>query len=345
MSNRLVNVLLLGVLLGAPVSLQAAEQSRLELVDVQRVWDQAPHNAFTGLIRFKDKWYLTFREAPYHGVPKVGQAPGKARVLRSDDRHKWESVALLDYGLDQDVRDPKLSVTPDGRLMLNAAAAPHAQKNTRQSLAWFSADGEHWGGPHEIGEPDWWLWRVTWGPDGKAYGVGYGPISGRPRTTRLYSSSDGIHFNTIVKQLTPEPETGETTVRFLRDGTALALVRREGRSPHARAGTASGDYTKWEFRDLGVHLGGPDFIELPDGRIVAGGRLYDGKVRTGLCWLDPEAGTLTEALTLPSGGDTSYPGFVWHDGLLWVSYYSSHEGKTSIYLARVKVHPSPGGIQ
>ena len=43
------------------------------------------------------------------------------------------------------------------------------------------------------------------------------------------------------------------------------------------------------------------------------------------------------ALTLPSGGDTSYAGLVWHDGLLWVSYYSSHEGKSSIYLARVKL--------
>jgi hypothetical protein len=27
----------------------------------------------------------------------------------------------------------------------------------------------------------------------------------------------------------------------------------------------------------------------------------------------------------------------WHDGLLWVSYYASHEGKATIYLARVKV--------
>jgi len=58
-------------------------------------------------------------------------------------------------------------------------------------------------------------------------------------------------------------------------------------------------------------------------------------------WLDPQAGTLTEFLKLPSGGDTSYPGLVWHDGLLWVSYYSSHEGKTSVYLAKVKL-PPPG---
>ncbi|MFV1963959.1 MAG: hypothetical protein ACC628_00945 [Pirellulaceae bacterium] len=45
---------------------------------------------------------------------------------------------------------------------------------------------------------------------------------------------------------------------------------------------------------------------------------------------------LIEALQLPSGGDTSYAGLVWHDDMLWISYYASHEGKTSIYLAKVK---------
>ena len=79
-------------------------------------------------------------------------------------------------------------------------------------------------------------------------------------------------------------------------------------------------------------------IRLSDGRFVAGVRLYDGKARTSLCWIDVEDGRLDEFLALPSGGDTSYPGMVLHDGVLWVSYYSSHEGKTSIYLAKVKMN-------
>lgn len=332
-----MNVLACTCLLGAALAAAEPGAEGLTLVDVQKVWDEAPHNAFTGLVRFRDQWFLTFREGPYHGVPKPGEMPGRARVLRSADGRQWESAALLDWGPDQDVRDPKLCVTPDGRLMLNAAAAPHAQPKTRQSLAWFSRDGVEWDGPHKIAEPDWWMWRVTWGPDGKAYGVAYGPISHSPRTTRLYRSDDGVKFDVLVEQLTAEPGTGETTLRFLRDGTAVALVRREGPRPLALVGTSRGDLTQWTFRELPLHLGGPDFIELPDGRIVAGGRFYDGKVRTALGWLDPAKAELTEALALPSGGDTSYPGFVWHDGLLWVSYYSSHEGKTSIYLARVRV--------
>src|SRR5262249_6659452 len=47
--------------------------------------------------------------------------------------------------------------------------------------------------------------------------------------------------------------------------------------------------------------------------------------------------TLKELITLPSGGDTSYAGLVWHDDLLWVSYYSSHEGRAPIYLAKVRL--------
>jgi hypothetical protein len=38
-----------------------------------------------------------------------------------------------------------------------------------------------------------------------------------------------------------------------------------------------------------------------------------------------------------SGGDSSYAGLLWHNGLLWISYYSSHSGKTSIYLAKAKI--------
>jgi len=43
------------------------------------------------------------------------------------------------------------------------------------------------------------------------------------------------------------------------------------------------------------------------------------------------------AMAQESGGDNSYAGMVLYDGLLWLSYYSSHEGKTSVYQAKVKI--------
>ena len=111
-------------------------------------------------------------------------------------------------------------------------------------------------------------------------------------------------------------------------------------------GIANPPYCDWTWKDLGVRIGGPHMIEIPGGRTVAAVRLYDGGARTSLCWLDPVAATLTEFMRLPSGGDTSYAGLAWHDGHLWVSYYSGHErdnshATTAIYLARVAIPSSP----
>ena len=81
-------------------------------------------------------------------------------------------------------------------------------------------------------------------------------------------------------------------------------------------GRSQPPYKQWAWKELPARIGGPNFVLLPDGPVVAGVRLYDGKVRTSLCLLDPASGKLEETLKLPSGGDTSYAGLVWHDGRL-----------------------------
>lgn len=113
------------------------------------------------------------------------------------------------------------------------------------------------------------------------------------------------------------------------------LVRRETGDQGGWIGTSSAPYTDWKFTPTKVRVGGPDFIELPDGSLGAGSRDHSqGKVKFSLFRMTRDS--LQPAHTLPSGGDCNYPALVWHDGLLWVSYYSSREGETSIYLAKVK---------
>jgi len=34
--------------------------------EVRKIWDKAPHNAFTDLIRYKSHFYCTFREGESH---------------------------------------------------------------------------------------------------------------------------------------------------------------------------------------------------------------------------------------------------------------------------------------
>jgi hypothetical protein len=271
-----------------------------------------------------------FREGKSHVSPD-----GALRVIVSKDGEKWRSAALLTSD-DSDLRDAKINVTPDGRLMLAGAEAMHDRsKYSHQSLAWFSKDGRAWSKAHEVGDQDFWLWRTTW-RKGKAYGFGYG-TSKRKGSIRLYRSDNGSTFEVLVKNAFDKGYPNETSIVFLPDETALCLLRRDGNLNTAQLGKAKPPYRKWTWKDLGVRIGGPHFIRLPDGRFVAVVRRLDGRVRTSIHWLDPEKGALTECLKLPSRSDTSYAGLVWHEGLLWVSYYSSHEGKTSIYLAKIRI--------
>lgn len=324
---------LAAILLGVPIhSAEVAGAAPTAILEVRKIWEAAPHNAFTDLTRFDGRFVCVFREGSSHVSPE-----GAVRVLVSADGREWTSAARLTMA-DADLRDPKVVVTPNGRLMLTAAAARHqADKTTHQTMAWFAATPERWGEPVAVGETNFWLWRVTWRGDA-CYGIGYDTLG--EHSIRLYRSQDGRQFDTLVPDLFDRERPNETSLVFLPDGTGLCLLRRDGDPGHGLLGRARPPYTEWTWQDVGTKIGGPHLLALPDGRLVAAVRLYDGKVRTSLAWIEPASGKLTEFLALPSGGDTSYAGLVWHEAALWVSYYSSHEGKTAIYLARVKLPPA-----
>jgi hypothetical protein len=302
------------------------------LVSVNRIWDAGGHNAFTDLTRWRDRWYCTFRESDAH----VG-GNGRIRILTSDDGRAWSSSALIsEAGID--LRDPKFSITPDGRLMIVAGGSVYEGTRNlgRQPRVMFSADGQTWTAPARVMAEGDWLWRVTW-HDGRAYGVSYRTAPDNPSEwmATLVSSPDGQTF-TEVTRLAIEGRPNETTLRVMPDGEMVALVRREAGDRHAWLGRSRAPFKTWTWHDTSESIGGPNFIRLPDGEIWASGRRLVGPPQTAIGRLSL-GGPYTPALTLPSGGDTSYAGMVWHDNLLWVSYYSSHEAKTSIYLAQIKL--------
>lgn len=325
MSSNLLSrcVLITFCLCMCQVHTQGATAS--ELIQLDMIWEQGAYNSFTDLVVYKGKIFCAFREASEHGV----SLDGSIRILVSSDAKTWEPATLIqsDRG---DLRDPHLTVTPDNRLMLSVCIARHPHP-TLISASYFSSDGVHWEGPTTFGDENAWMWRVTW-KDDIAYGFSY--RCKEPYFIQLFASPNGKDFSKVGGPCFEGFYNNETsTMLFQEDGTAICVLRCSG---PAQVGTAAPPYDDWTWKILDRRLGGPEVIALPDGRIVACGRLYDDPVRTALCWLDPEAGTLTEFLTLPSGGDTSYPGMIWWKGRLLVSYYSSHEGqKARIYLAEV----------
>ncbi|WP_428305360.1 sialidase family protein [Lacipirellula sp.] len=333
---------LVALLLPAPRLLavdSAADSSplRAELINVQKLADDAPHSAFTDLIYWQNQFICAFRQGRSHV-----STDGRIAVLTSLDGEKWSRMATLTLP-DLDLRDASLSVTPDGRLMLLGGVSPrkedHASAPTGSFVA-FSDNGREWTKPEVVVEPGRWLWRVTW-RDGKAYGVSYAAPKEHPMASLLVSD-DGVKFTPLVAKLFGEGYPTEAVIRFAGDGTAYCLQRRDGKPAvnSAYLGVSQAPYEQWKWTDLHEFFGGPNLLQLPTGEWIAAGRIIrEGKPTTDIALLDVEQGKLIPLLSLPSGGDTSYPGLVYRDGVLWVSYYSSHEGKTSIYLAQVRLTP------
>jgi hypothetical protein len=312
-----------------------------DVLSVRKIWDAGPHNAFTDLIRFQDKWFCTFRESEGH----VG-GDGRIRVLISDSGDKWESAALLsEKGVD--LRDPKLSITPDRRLMLALGGSVYEGKRLteRQPRVAFSKEGRDWSAPRRVAAKDDWLWRVTW-HKGRAYGIAYTvpvrptPAAASDWTVKLLSSEDGLNYDLVTKLDVPG-RPNEATLQFLANGDCVALLRREGADAKSEKdawiGVSRAPYTNWKWTSAGMFVGGPHFVVQRDGRMLAGGRQINQakgpRMFVGPMTLD----SITPRWVLPSGGDCSYPGLVLHENLLWVSYYSSHEGKSSIYLAKLRL--------
>jgi hypothetical protein len=172
-----------------------------------------------------------------------------------------------------DLRDPKIGATGDGkRLMIlgGAAVRERAKPATgSQSFVTFSREGKSWKALQWAGATNQRRWRVTW-HKGKAYGICYAvsPVrrSAKRYGTSLLVSDDGVNFTTLLSPLYTNSGPAEATLRFAKDDTLRCLQPRDGKiSNTALLGVSKPPYQDWQWKDLGKHFGGPNFIEIPDG--------------------------------------------------------------------------------
>lgn len=314
-------------------------EAKLELVSSKKIWSGAKHNGFPDLIRFKNTWFCCCREGDHH----VGGTDGKIRIIASKDGETWESVALLaENGVD--LRDPKLSETPDGRLMLLMGGSVFRDGNanqlvTMQSRVAFSNDGKEWTPLKKIIEDKHWLWRVTW-HEGKVYGISK-VKEGEGTRGFLYTSTDGINWKQITELKPGGNYVSETTLRFTPQGEMVALIR------PGYIGVSSPPFDKWTYRQVPAKISGPNLIRRENGSWWATSR-GNGPVteaekattnkpvvsRTILAQMS-SVGEFRTEMVLPSAGDTGYAGLVLDGDTLWIAYYASHEGQ-GIYLTKVR---------
>ncbi len=313
--------------------------------EVNKIWGEAPHSAFTDLIRFDNTFYCTFREASGH-MSGNGASNGVIRIIASEDGDNWYSVALLEKeGLD--LRDSKLSITPEGKLMVLMGATlweGSAQVQRLPHVSFLNPRNGRFSKPEpakidkSIKTNYDWIWRVTWNQkDKKGYGVVYSRENNEAGTTHLVSTKDGTRYK-AVSLLRTENLPGESSIVFNQDGEARLVMRNDSKkNDDGLIGKSAYPYIRWEWVSLGIPLGGPEMIALDDNRYIIGTRAFpDNKgTTTALFLYDDQTNKCSKLIDFPSKGDTSYPGMLIHEGKLWVSYYSSHEGKSQIYLAKI----------
>ena len=300
----------------------------MKLIDVQRVWDRGEHNAFTDLCFYKERFWLVFREARDHY-----SEDGVVVVLCSDDGKQWQLAAEIRLQA-VDLRDPKIVVTPDNQLLLTVAGPDYVNNGALRNFLSWSVDGEKWSSLKHVGADDCWIWRTRF-INNVGYGVAY-DYRGQSDVTALYRLDENNDYQCYVDNFFVGNYPNEHDICLLDDGTLLCLLRRDGEHNHAQLGLSAPPYIEWRWQDLGCRIGGPVILPLRDGRLLAALRLHDPE-RTSLCWLQLVDGQyqLEEAMILPSAGDTSYPGLVQQENIIYCSYYSSHEEKTAIYVAQL----------
>jgi hypothetical protein len=302
----------------------AGVEARGPILWVRRVYGDGRHNAFTALVRWRDRFWLAFRNAESHM-----SFDGRILVLASADALEWREVHRIERGGDD--RDPHLLVAGD-RLVLTIN---QRHPDHRQAWATWTDDGASWSAPEPCYDRDFIIWKPR-ALHRRYLAGGYHVNPDRSgRFVNLIASDDGLAWRTEA----PIGLTGQESETLLHAPSPerlLAFIRWQEEPCHARIAEAERPFTDWRTRPAGIMLQGQDCVSVGDALLV-GSRAREGEeTRTALYrYAD---GCFEPYAVLPSGGDTSYPAFAWQqESRLLMSYYSSHDGPSSIYLAEVDV--------
>ncbi len=335
------------IVLGIGLAVVSAAGSAEPAIDwMTKVYDDGEHNAFTDLISWKGQYYLCFR----HGASHLSM-DGEIRVMRSTDLKTWEACGTVDTLGDD--RDPHFTTNDQALyvffgtwdLMHDAGNGVPGRGKLRSHFA-SSADGVTWSKVQGVYEPLWWLWRVRW-HQGAFYSVAYyltwpATPSGE---AKLLRSEDALHW-TVVSTISKDFVPDEADFRFLPDGSMETILRTCAGSGNALWAKSDPTLTQWQQEDAGALVHSPGMVTWKNRCFVAG-RGKDEKTSVTRLW-ELVGHQVQPLLTLPSSGDTAYPGLIIDPATanaerpaFFITWYSQHERATdkpnqaAVYVARI----------
>jgi hypothetical protein len=141
------------IVFGLSLSLARAEP-KVRVENVRRAFHNGEHNAFTDLIRWRDRFWLTFRSCP-DGHQVASSA--SVIVLSSKDALTWREEHHFSVP-ERDTRDPHFLSFKDklfvytGSWYAGAGVLPREQYEINKHLGYaaWSGDGTKWEGPRQL---------------------------------------------------------------------------------------------------------------------------------------------------------------------------------------------------
>ena len=312
----------------------------------KKVFSDGYHNAFTDLIKWRNKYYLCFRHGTRHFIRD--KPDGEIYVLESEDIDTWNLVKVLKVeGWDN--RDPKFFIYNDKLYLYTQSWSP--ERKIHETFCFYTEDLVKWYGPYDCGQYIFWRPRIY---RDKIIVAAYTHDESEWKVD-LLTSKDGIKWKYTTTMFRGR-KVNETDL-LIEEDRVKAFSRTETGNRKLLLLSPVKNFKEWKAMELSRIIQGPAVIKFK-GDIYVLGRFYTVEedweknirekplldfARTG-CFIlkDKELRLISE---FPSGGDCSYPGVIKldTDGIL-VSYYSGHEDQendgrihTNIYLMELEI--------
>jgi len=315
------------------------KRGNTESVSISRIYgDGSSYCSFTSLVKSDGYYYLAFREGRTH--VKEGDY-GNIKILKSHDGENWSILQSISLN-EVDLRDPCLSVLPNGSLLLLCGARYKTEDGYYTTKTYCAMERKGKFDelmpvivPNDIDDNICcWIWKLTWN-NYEGYGVAYRMNDNQSSQITLVKTTDGINY-TKVTDIGLDGNPSEARLRFLEDGTMIALIRRDGGNRKGYIGFSNYPYIEWNLKELDIYLAGQDFI-VDKEELICSTRIYENTDKRTCIWVGNLEGVFLWSYTLPSlGSETSYAGLLNEEKNYYISYCSMHEfEKPAIYLAKI----------
>lgn len=310
----------------------ALKHALVKPISVRKVFGDGRHNMCPYLVRWKDEYWLAFRNATNHR-----SSDGDHIVMKSADGETWKQVFRFDDGPDD--RDPQLLATKNRLFLYDPVSAGG---NKAWTLMKYTDDGKTWSKPKQIYKPQYVLWR-PFDFGGRFYAAGFkGRVSSAQRHAELITSADGLTWASVSTIRAGQGES-EPTVHFLPDGKGVTFLRDVARGKGVVL-TSEPPYKTWKQGEYTDYLAGQSAYTFRGVHYLISRTVVksDRGEKSGVTVFTFDANAkLTPYCALPADGDCAYGTAVLDKDDMLIAYYSSHEGATNIYLAHVPLLIKP----